>query len=126
MMQVDNTGTREFEQAAQAERAYYAGLSIEDLHTLIANREFGRTGMVWQALRERTTLVTSVWVLLDLLEHQTINRSARAQAAGVLLELADAHDWSAESLADDDDPGFDARLTDFRRFVMERVRVLTR
>ena len=111
-----------FEQQTRDERIYYDGLSIDDLHMLIQERQFGRTGVLWQSLRERTTLLESAWIRLDMLDHRTIHNSARIQAASVLLQLADSHDWSAESLADDADPMFETRLTEFRRIVMACIR----
>lgn len=77
-----------FESEARKERAYYDSLSVADLHALIRERRFGRTGMFWQSLRERTTLLVSGWTLLELLERRSVNRETRAQAAGVLLHLA--------------------------------------
>jgi hypothetical protein len=114
-----------FEQEAREERAYYDSLSIAELHALIHERNFGRTGMLWQSLRERTTLLASAWVLLELLERRSVNREARAQAAGVLLQLADSHDWPAEALANDADPEFEDRLRALRRVVNERIRAMT-
>ncbi len=114
-----------FEIEAREERAYYDSLSIADLHALIHERRFGRTGMFWQSLRERATLLTSGWTLLELLERRSVSREARAQAAGVLLHLADCNEWSAEVLADDGDPEFDARLRELRRVINERIRALT-
>ena len=115
-----------FEATTREERAYYDGLDIDDLHALMHERSFGRTGAFWESLRTRTTLLASAWVLLEFLEHRSINCSARTAAAGVLLQLADSHDWSAESLADDADPEFDLRLRDVRRMVNQRIRALTR
>ncbi|GIV83319.1 MAG: hypothetical protein KatS3mg052_0326 [Candidatus Roseilinea sp.] len=114
----------EFESEARAERAYYDGLSIADLHALIHERRFGRTGAFWQSLRERTTLLVSGWTLLELLERRSVNREMRAQAAGVLLHLADCHDWSPEALADDGDPEFESRLRELRRVVHARIRTM--
>ncbi len=115
----------EFEVEAREERAYYDELSIAELHALIHERNFGRAGMLWQSLRERSTLPTSGWVLMELLERRSVNRDARTQAAGVLLHLADSHDWSAEVLADDADPEFENRLREVRRKVNERIRAMT-
>jgi len=103
----------------------YDELSIAELHALIHERSFGRTGMLWQSLRERTTLPASAWPLLELLERRSVNRDARASAAGVLLQLADSHEWSAEALANDADPEFENRLREVRRMVNERIRVIT-
>ncbi|MFC1465079.1 MAG: hypothetical protein ACFLMY_09545 [Candidatus Brachytrichaceae bacterium NZ_4S206] len=114
-----------FEAEAREERAYYDSLSIADLHALIHERRFGRTGMFWQSLRERATLLTSGWTLLELLERRSVSREARTQAAGVLLHLADCHDWSAEALADDHDPEFEARLRELRRVINARIRAMT-
>jgi hypothetical protein len=114
-----------FEVEAREERAMYDELSIAELHALIHERSFGRTGMLWQSLRERTTLTASAWPLLELLERRSVNRDARAGAAGVLLHLADSHDWSAETLADDADPEFEMRLREVRRMVNERIRAMT-
>lgn len=100
----------------------YDSLSITELHMLIHERSFGRTGMLWQSLRERTTLLASAWVLIELLERRSVSRDARASAAGVLLQLADSHEWSAEALADDADPEFESRLRELRRVVNERIR----
>ncbi|MCS7056059.1 MAG: hypothetical protein NZM18_07820 [Thermoflexales bacterium] len=111
-----------FEAEAREERAYYDSLSLADLHALIHERRFGRTGMLWQSLRERATLLTSGWVLLELLERRSVNREARAQAASVLLDLADCHDWSPEALADDSDPEFEGRLRELRRVINARLR----
>jgi hypothetical protein len=111
-----------FEREAREERAYYDSLSIADLHSLIHERSFGRTGALWQSLRERTTLAQSAWVLLELLERRSVSRDARTGAAGVLLRLADTHDWTAEALADETDPDFESRLRELRRVVNERIR----
>lgn len=115
----------EFEAEARAERAYYDRLSVAELHGLIHERNFGRTGMLWHSLRERTTLVQSAWSLLELLERRSVNREARAGAAGVLLHLLDSHDWSAEALADDTHPEFENRLRELRRLVNERLRAMS-
>ena len=103
----------------------YDGLSVAELHTLIHERSFGRTGVLWESLRERTTLIASAWVLLELLERRSVNRAARTSAAGVLLQLADSHDWSADVLADDSDPEFEKRLRELRRMVNKRIREST-
>lgn len=115
----------DFEAEARDERAYYDGLSIAGLHALIHERRFGRTGAFWQSLRERATLLTSGWTLLELLERRSVSREARVQAASVLLHLADCHDWSAEALADDHDPEFEARLRELRRVINARLRAMT-
>ncbi len=114
-----------FEDDARMERARYDSLSVSEIHSLIHERKFGRTGMLWQSLRERTTLLASAWVLLELLERRSVNRETRTQAAGVLLQLAGSHDWPAEALADDADPMFEDRLRELRRLVNERIRVMT-
>jgi hypothetical protein len=114
-----------FEVEAREERAYYDSLSIAEMHALIHERNFGRTGAFWQSLRERTTLPASAWVLLELLERRSVNREARTQAAGVLLQLADSHEWSAEALADDTDSEFEDRLRELRRVINGRIRAMT-
>jgi len=111
-----------FDDEARAEREHYDRLSLEEMHALIHERRFGRTGMFWQSLRARATLLTSAWVLLELLEQRSIGRDARTNAASVLLDLADCHDWSPEALADDADPEFESRLRELRRWVNERLR----
>lgn len=111
-----------FEAEARAERAAYDEISIAELHALIHERNFGRTGALWSSLRDRSTLAQSAWTLLEVLERRSVNRDARAAAAGVLLRMLDAHDWSAEALADDADPEFEARLREVRRAVGERLR----
>ncbi len=50
-----------FETEAREERAFYDSLSISEIHALMHERKFGRTGMLWQSLRERGTLVQSAW-----------------------------------------------------------------
>ncbi len=117
--------TNSFADEARAERGFYDNLDIAELHALIHERQFGRTGMLWQSLRARTTLPTSAWVLLELLERRTVNKSVREQAASVLLQWVDSHEWSADTLADDADPEFEARLREVRRTVNERIREMT-
>jgi hypothetical protein len=114
--------TSAFEAEARDERAAYDAMSVAELHALIHERRFGRTGALWSSLRERSTLAQSAWTLLELLERRSVSRDARASAAGALLRLADVHDWTAEALADDSDPDFEARLREVRRVVGERTR----
>jgi hypothetical protein len=111
-----------FDIEADEERAFYDSLDIAEMHTLIYERKFGRTGAFWQSLRARTTLPQSAWVLMEMLERRSVNRDARVQAANVLLHLLDSHDWSAETLADDRVPDFEDRLRELRRLVNERIR----
>ncbi len=112
----------DFEAEAQAERAHYDQLSLAEMHALIHERRFGRTGAFWESLRARATLASSGWTLLELLERRSVSREARAGAASVLLTLAGCHDWSPEALADDADPEFELRLRALRRLVNERLR----
>jgi hypothetical protein len=114
-----------FEAEALAEREYYDSLNLAEMHALIHERKFGRTGMFWQSLRTHATLLTSAWVLLELLERRSVGREARTGAASVLLALADCHDWSPEALADDTDPEFEFRLRELRRVINERIRAMT-
>jgi hypothetical protein len=115
-----------FETEAREERAYYDSLAISEIHALIHERKFGRTGMLWQSLRDRSTLVQSAWVLLELLERRSVDRDSRRQAAGVLLYLLDSHDWSPEALSDDRDPDFESRMREVRNAVNSKIRALTR
>ncbi len=115
-----------FENEAREERAFYDSLSISEIHALIHERKFGRTGMLWQSLRDRSTLVQSAWVLLELLERRSVDRDSRRQAAGVLLHLLDSHEWSPEVLSDDHDPEFESRMRELRNAVNSKIRALTR
>ncbi len=115
----------QFEIEAREERAFYDSLSVSEIHSLIHERKFGRTGMLWQSLRERANLVQSAWPLLELLERRSVDHEVRRQAAGVLLQLADSHEWPAEALADDADLEFENRLREVRRMVNERIRAMT-
>ena len=115
-----------FENEAREERAFYDSLSISEIHVLIHERKFGRTGMLWQCLRDRSTLVQSAWVLLELLERRSVDRDSRRQAAGVLLYLLDSHEWSPEALSDDRAPDFEAHLRELRNAVNSKIRALTR
>lgn len=115
-----------FENEAREERAYYDSLSIAEIHTLIHERKFGRTGMLWQSLRERGNLVQSAWVLLELLDRRSVDRDTRRQAAVVLLYLLDSHEWSPEALSDDKDPDFESRMRDVRNAVNSKIREITR
>ncbi len=115
----------DFEAEARAEREYYDQLSLSELHALIHERRFGRTGAFWESLRARATLAASGWTLLELLERRSVSREARIGAASVLLTLADCHDWSPEALADDADPEFESRLHALRRRVNEQLRRTT-
>jgi len=112
----------DFEVAALAEREYYDQLTLSELHALIHERRFGRTGAFWESLRARATLAASGWTLLELLERRSVSREARAGAASVLLSLADCHDWSPEALADDTDPEFEPRLRALRQQINEQLR----
>jgi hypothetical protein len=115
-----------FESEAREERAFYDGLSIAEIHTLIHERKFGRTGMLWQSLRERGNLVQSAWPLLELLERRSVDRDSRRQGAGVLLYLLDSHDWSPETLSDDHAPEFESRMREVRNAVNSKIREMTR
>lgn len=118
--------TGSFETEAHEERALYDSLSISEMHMLMHERKFGRTGMLWQSLRERGNLVQSAWPLLELLERRSVDRDSRRQAAGVLLYLLDSHDWSPDALSDDKDPDFESRLRELRNAVNSRIREITR
>ena len=107
---------------AREEREFYDSLEIPDLHTLIHNRQFGKTYAIWQSIADRSTLPVSAWPLLEVLERRSVHRTFRYHAAGALLRMMDSHMWSADELAADDDPDFDTRIRDFRRIVMEQVR----
>jgi hypothetical protein len=115
-----------FETEAREERVFYDSLGMSEIHALIHERKFGRTGMLWQSLRERTTLVQSAWVLLELLERRSVDRDIRRQGAGVLLHLLDSHEWSPEALSDDGNPDFEKRLREMRNAVSSKIRELTR
>jgi hypothetical protein len=115
-----------FENEGREERAYYDGLGISEMHALIHERKFGRTGMLWQSLRERGNLMQSAWPLLELLERRSIDRDIRRQGAGVLLHLLDSHEWSPEALSDDRAPDFEKRMREVRNAVNSKIRELTR
>lgn len=115
-----------FENEAREERAFYDSLGISEIHALIHERKFGRTGMLWQSLRERGNLVQSAWPLLELLERRSVDRDIRRQGAGVLLQMLDSHEWSAETLSDDHDPDFEKRIREVRNAVNSKIRELTR
>jgi hypothetical protein len=120
------TAVMTFENEAREERAFYDSLSISEIHSLIHERKFGRTGMLWQSLRERGNLVQSAWVLLELLERRSVDRDIRRQAAGVLLHMLDSHEWSPEALSDDNAPEFESRMREARNAVNSKIREMTR
>lgn len=115
-----------FEDDARMERALYDSLSISEIHSLIHERRFGRTGMLWQSLRERGNLVQSGWTLLEVLERRSVDRDMRRQAAGALLHLLDSHEWMPEALSDDHDPDFEGRMRELRNAVNSRIREIMR
>lgn len=115
-----------FENGAREERAFYDSLGISEIHALIHERKFGRTGMLWQSLRERGNLVQSAWPLLELLERRSVDRDIRRQAAGTLLHLLDSHEWSPEALSDDRDADFESRMREVRNAVNSKIREMTR
>jgi hypothetical protein len=118
----ERSSSADWAQEARDEREFFAGLSIPELHALIANRKFGSTNAIFYALAERSTLSVSAWPLLEVLERRSVNRDFRYHAANALLRLMDSHDWSAEQLANDEDPEFEVRLRDFRRQAMQQAR----
>jgi hypothetical protein len=107
---------------AREERELFDTLPIAQLHELIYQRNFGRTNSIWYSIAERSTLRVSAWPLLEVLERRSVDRSFRYHAAAALLRLMDSHEWSAESLSDDTDPDFDARLKTFRLEAMDQAR----
>ncbi len=111
---------------AREEREFYDSVSIPQLHEFVHTRQFGKTYSIWYSIAERSTLPVSAWPLLEVLDKRSVHRMFRFHAAAALLRMMDSHEWNAETLADDDAPEFDTRLRDFRRAVMEEVRLMTR
>lgn len=107
---------------AHEEREFFDSLSIAELHALLHSRQFGKTYAIWHSIADRSTLRESAWPLLEILERRSIHRAFRQNAAAALLRLADSHDYSADQLADESDPEFDACVRTFRLAVMDQIR----
>jgi hypothetical protein len=113
---------RSWADEVREEREFFDSLSIAELHGLLHARQYGKTHAIWLSITERSSLRISAWPLMEILERRSVHRSFRHHAAAALLRLMDSHAYSADALADEIDPEFDARLRAFRHEVMDQIR----